>query len=497
MVNLDFDGQVISPVLYSIRNFPERNAFCINEQFYTYRTFGEWIARIRHAVRERTYESPNVGLVANDDLETYASIFALWLEGKSYVPLHPNQPLERCRDIITQMGMDLVLDSSAVSRYPESLVIATSSLGCECVENACMEEYSDNLPAYILFTSGSTGKPKGVQITRGNVAAFMKAFWEIGYRMTEEDRCLQCFDLTFDLSVMSYLAPLVKGACVYTVPHNQIKYNYIYGLLEDHRLTFALMVPSTIRYLRPYFGEIHLPDMRYSLFCGETLPLDVTAEWGGCLPHAFIDNVYGPTEDTIFCSCYRYNREGENKAVNGILSIGKSMSSGKMIVADAEGRELPVGQQGELCLAGQQLTPGYWKNPEKNREMFFTSEEGTRYYRTGDLCVMDDAGDFLYYGRLDFQAKIQGYRVELGEIEFHVREYLKKVNVAAVAFTNASGNTEIALFVESEKMPEEELRAYMRCKMPSYMIPSRIVFVPQFPLNANGKTDRNRLKAML
>lgn len=357
--------------------------------------------------------------------------------------------------------------------------------------------YSDDLTAYILFTSGSTGKPKGVQISRGNIAAFMEAFWQTGIRIDETDRCLQCFDLTFDLSVMSYLTPLVKGACTYTVPHDQIKYNYIYGLLEDHRLTFALMVPSTIRYLRPYFEEIHLPDMRYSLFCGEALPLDMTEEWSKCLPNAEIDNVYGPTEDTIFCSCYRYCREGGNKAVNGILSIGKSMNGGKMIIADDEGRELPAGQQGELCLAGRQLTPGYWKNPEKNREMFFTAEDGTRFYRTGDLCVMDEEGDIMYYGRLDFQAKIQGYRVELGEIEYHAREYLKDKNAVAVAFDNITGNTEIALFVESAEIPADRLTEYMRTKMPAYMIPTRILFVPQFPLNINGKTDRNRLKSML
>ena len=497
MANFNFNEQVISPVLYSIQHFAERNAFCIDEQFYTYREFGEYILKIRKALQERECKSPNVGLVANDDLVTYASIFALWLEGRSYVPLHPNQPIERCNDIIAQVDMDLVLDSSPDSRYPENLVISTSGLSGEDVNFIYGGGYSDDLPAYILFTSGSTGKPKGVQISRGNLAAFTQAFFDIGYRLTAEDRCLQGFDLTFDLSVMSYLLPLMYGACVYTVPHDQIKYSYIYGLLEDHELTFALMVPSTIRYLRPYFEEIDLPAMRYNLFCGEALPLDVTEEWSKCVPNAVIDNVYGPTEDTIFCSYYRFRRDGNNKVCNGVLSIGKSMSSGEMIVADEQGRELPAGERGELCLTGNQLTPGYWKNPEKNREMFFTGGDGRRYYRTGDLCAMDENGDFLYYGRLDFQAKIQGYRVELGEIEYHAREYLKDKNAVAVAFDNATGNTEIALFVESAEMPADKLTEYMRTRMPSYMIPTRILFVPQFPLNANGKTDRNQLKAML
>lgn len=500
MTNFNFDKQIISPILYSIQHFPERNAFCINEQFYTYRTFGECIAKIRRALRERAYASPNVGLVANDDLETYASIFALWLEGKSYVPLHPNQPLERCRDIIAQVGMDLVLDSSAVSRYPEALIIATSVVDCECVENIYGGGYSDDLPAYILFTSGSTGKPKGVQITRGNVAAFMEAFWQTGITIDESDRCLQCFDLTFDVSVQSFLVPLTRGACVYTIPHEQIKYSYVYGLLEDHRLTFGAMAPSMLRYLRPYFDEIEAESMRYCIVTAEASPEDLIREWNEHIPNAGIYDFYGPTEATIYCTYYKVPREGKCKTLNGMLSVGKPLAGMIAIITDENQNLLPAGEKGELCICGPQLTPGYWNNPERNGAVFFEKEyEGKirRFYRTGDLCYFDADGDIMYSGRLDFQAKIQGYRVELGEIEYHAREYLKEHNAVAVAFTNAGGNTEIALFVEAAPMPEDDLTAYLRRKMPSYMIPSRIVFVPQFPLNANGKTDRNRLKAML
>lgn len=490
-----FVKQVLIPVSNSIENYPERNAFYIRRKFYTYRELGCYISRIQETLK--AIDSDYIGLVANDDIETYASILALWFEGKNYIPLHPGQPLERCNDIIDQVGMKYILDSSACSRYPQEQIIATFSLNGDSYYREDTTDCSDNRTAYILFTSGSTGKPKGVPVTRGNIAAFIAAFWNIGYELTPEDRCLQCFDLTFDLSVISYLVPLLKGACVYTVPHDQIKYNYTYGLLEEHELTFALMVPSTIRYLRPYFNEIRLPFMRYSLFCGEALPLDMVQEWSECLPNAFIDNVYGPTEDTIFCSWYRYNRHGVNKSHNGILSIGKSMNSGKMIIADELNCETKVGEQGELCLSGAQLTPGYWNNPAKNAEAFFLTKNDIRFYRTGDCCFQDKDGDIMYVGRLDFQAKIQGFRVELGEIEFHAREFLENKNTAAIVFENTSGHSEIALFVESTEVTTTELTSYLQTKMPSYMVPAKIYFVNPFPLNINGKTDRNQLKTMM
>jgi amino acid adenylation domain-containing protein len=358
------------------------------------------------------------------------------------------------------------------------------------------KETDDDATAYILFTSGSTGKPKGVPITQGNVRAFVQAFWDLGYVVDTTDRFLQPFDLTFDLSVMSYLIPALKGACVYTVPHDQIKYSYISELLEEHALTFALMVPSTIRYLRPYFDEIHLPHLRYSLFCGEALPLDVTEEWSKCVPNAFIDNVYGPTEDTIFCSRYRFLRDAENKAHNGALCIGKAMTSGEMIVVDDEHKPVGPHIQGELCLAGKQLTPGYWKNPEKNKEAFFTYNN-TRFYRTGDVCYEDEDGDILYCGRLDSQVKVQGYRIELGEIEYHAKTFLAEYNAVCVAYENVSGNTELALFVESTGYDELKLAAYLKSKLPPYMVPAKLLCCSQFPLNANGKTDKNALKAMV
>ena len=494
MKNL-FYRNVLDCVVHAISSFPYRPAFCINEEYFSYSQFGHCVSKIRCRLIKTAYRNTKVGLVINNDLETYASIIALWLEGYCYVPLHPNWPLERCLGICEQVDLDLILDSSKMSRFENARVLNTTTLAYTIDSLKPKNGVSDDELAYILFTSGSTGQPKGVQINRKNLASFVYAFFDI-YPIDENDRCLQCFDLSFDLSIMSYLVPLLKGACVYTVPPEAIKYTYIGGLIEDKQLTFALMTPSTIKYLKPYFDEIDGSSLKYSLFCGEALPLKITSEWSNCAINAVIDNVYGPTEDTIFCSTYRYRRDGNNKANNEILSIGKPMKNCYMTMFDDDGRECPIGAAGELCLSGPQLTPGYFKNEQKNKECFF-EKDGVVWYRSGDLCYKDADGDIMYLGRLDHQAKIQGFRVEMGEVEYLARKFLGDTNVVCMAFDNMDGITEIAMFIEAEESNSDQLVAYMRTKMPSYMIPTRMFFVPVFPLNANDKIDKVKLKAMI
>lgn len=355
---------------------------------------------------------------------------------------------------------------------------------------------SDDDLAYILFTSGSTGKPKGVQLTRRNVAAFMDSFWKTGIEINEEDRCLQCFDLSFDVSVQGYLVPLTKGACCFTVPHGQVKYVYASGLIEDHQLTFGAMAPSMLRYLKPYFDELDATSLKACILTAEACPLNLMEDWYNCATNTEIYDFYGPTECTIYCTYYKLTKGGKNKSLNGIISIGKPMANCIGLILDENGNELPAGEKGELCIAGDQVTAGYWKNEEKNQSSFFM-KDGKRFYHTGDLCYKDEDGDIMYSGRLDHQTKIQGFRVEMGEIEWHAREFLKDKNVVCLAFENSDNLTEIAIFLESEQFDNTDLVAYMRGKMPPYMIPTKWVYVPVFPLNGNDKIDKVKLKAML
>ena len=495
-----FYAEVLKPLLDCIERFSERNAFCINKRFYTYKEFGEYISKIREALVNSQYDNNKVGLVINDDIETYASIFALWLEGDCYVPLHPNWPLERCLDICGQVELDLILDSSNQTRYENVTVIKTGELSyLDSYLKPVLNVPEDDL-AYILFTSGSTGKPKGVQLMRKNVGAFMDSFWKTGIEITEEDRCLQCFDLSFDVSVQGYLVALTKGACCYTVPYGKIKYIYASSLIEDEKITFGSMAPSMLRYLKPYFGEFDASSLKTCILTAEACPIALMEDWYQCATNTEIYDFYGPTECTIYCTFYKLTKGVKNKELNGIISIGKPLANCIGLILDEAGNELPTGAKGELCIAGDQVTKGYWKNQEKNDSSFFLKNVNgvqMRFYHTGDLCYKDEDGDIMYSGRLDHQAKIQGFRVEMGEIEYHAREYLGGTNVVCLAFDNKDGLTEIAMFIESTEFDSSKMMAYMKTKMPGYMIPTRLYCVPVFPLNANDKVDKNILKSMI
>ena len=406
--------------------------------------------------------------------------------------------MRRCEDIIEQVGLKTIINSrndgvsfaSTDVLYPENFEPHHHSFFDSI-------SYDEDKLAYILFTSGSTGRPKGVAITIGNVAAFEESFFSLGIELTQNDRCLQMFDLTFDMSVGSYVAPLLCGACVYTIAPGSIKWQEVFRLIDDYEITEAQLVPSVIHYLRPYFDEIDAPAMRYVLFAGEGLPAEDVKLWQKCVPNAKIWNVYGPTENTVYSTYYLLPHDNVRE-VNGIVCIGKDMKHVQTLIIDDNNMPLPQGEMGELCLSGRQLTPGYWRNSEKNNEAFFTLN-GHRWYHTGDICSVDTSGEIMYYGRKDSQVQIQGYRVELSEVEYVARRYFNDaVNVVALPVDDGNGNVAIALAIEAEKQNnDDELMSYLRQYLPSYMLPSRISYINPFPLNTSNKIDRKLIKQMV
>ncbi|MBO1363632.1 amino acid adenylation domain-containing protein [Prevotella sp. A2931] len=481
-------------LLDSLQQHRQNNAFCIEDTYFTYQQLADKVAAIRQSLQR--INDIYIGLVANNDLATYAAILAIWMEGKCYVPLHPLQPIARCVNIIEQVGIKVVLDSGTDTRYHNQYVIHTGESLPSASNLHTIQEFNSRTPAYILFTSGSTGMPKGVPVSYGNVSAFIQSVEALGIHHRADDRCLQMFDLTFDLSVGCYLLPLLAGACVYTMRLGCIKWEESFRLLDEYALTITFMVPSVIHYLKPYLQEIEAPQLRYSLFAGEALTTDDTLPWQQAVPQAEIWNVYGPTENTIYCTGYRLPQQ-QVKQHNNIISIGQTMKWSDTMIVDEARQPVNEGTIGELCLSGEQLTPGYWQDNEKNQAAFF-NHEGRRWYLTGDLCMADRDGDIMYLGRKDSQVKIQGYRIELSEIESVTRRFYNRQTAVVAVVTGQQGRETISMAIEREDDHScLELEAYLKTYLPSYMIPSKIVFMPTFPQNMSNKIDRKRIKELI
>lgn len=474
-------------------------AFCIRDKVYSYAQLFDAAEQIYDIVENLSENI--IGLYATDDIRTYASIIALWTCGKTYVPLNPNQPKDRHVDVVTSVGTHYIL--SADNKYDISLdgvnMLSTKDVvvsGYVRKDTMSIKQVDDSALAYIIFTSGSTGKPKGVLLTRSNVAAFIDSMDNVGLDITSTDKCLQPFDLTFDFSVSGYVIPLVKGASIYTIPQKAIKFSYIAGLLEDYHLTVLQMVPSMVRNMLPYMDELELESIRYNIFCGEALTGKVLKAWHEGNQNMVSYNMYGPTEDTVFCTYYKIDKSNIANPLssNDIINIGKTfVNSGLLLLDDNDQIIKDKDIEGELCLCGSQLTPGYWMNEKENKAKFLDIN-GERYYRTGDLCYYGDDQNLMYVGRKDFQVKINGFRVELGEIENRYSEISGGRFAVVMPFVNEQDNTELAIIIEGKEYDFKDHKAQLANELPPYELPAKWLFIKSIPLNANGKVDRKAIK---
>lgn len=480
----------------------DTNAFCIADKMYSYKQLFDYVEQIYSEVE--CVKDKLVCLYATDDIRTYASILALWLAGKTYVPLNPSHPKERHTEVIVSVHTETILSADIKYESPVKgvRVIATNGFthkGYERKELMKMAEVSDETLAYIIFTSGSTGKPKGVQLTRGNVAYFIDSMNHIGLDITAADRCLQPFDLTFDFSVSSYVIPLTKGASIYTVPNRTVKFTYIARLLEEYKLTILQMVPSMIRNLLPYLNEVELDSVRYNILCGEALMGKVITPWHQANPKMVSYNMYGPTEDTVFCTYYLIDESNMTvpKVANDIVSIGKTFINNGLLLLDENDKVITESNvEGELCLCGSQLTLGYWENEQEN-SLKFLMVDGVRYYRSGDMCYYAEDGNLMYVNRKDFQMKINGFRVELGEIENRYAAISGGKYAVVMPFTNEQGNIELAIIIEGEEYNYKKHKAALASEIPAYEVPNKWLFIRSIPLNQNGKVDRKAIRTIL
>lgn len=493
-------NDLVGDITRAFDKYAARNAFVIDDISYTYKQLSETVHAISCFINSR--EDKVIGIIAENKLETYAAILAVLMSGRTYVILHPVYPKHRNKKIAQSAGIRLVLhtkDIRVLNLDTQNLELACTSdmQPNDAAATASPTLIAQDETAYILFTSGSTGEPKGVPISRRNLNAFYTAYSRLGWQLDENDRMLQMFELTFDVSIVSYLYPLTLGACVYTVSPEGVKYINVIEILEKYNLTFAAVAPSLLQLLLPYFAEISLPALRYLVVTAEASDVELLSAFRKCIPNASVTNLYGPTEGTIYCTAYRIPATA-CKHHNGMAAIGKPFDGIDAVIMDENGAPLPTGETGELWISGPQVMSGYWHAPEKSAECLVEASDGKVYYKTGDLCRMDADGDIIYCGRKDSQIKLQGFRIELSEIEYVAKNYFNgECRVVVIPKHGKNNQCELHLVIEKAQIDKQQMEAYMGSKLPFYMIPKHIHCMEQFPLNTSSKTDRKKIQELI
>ena len=337
-------------------------------------------------------------------------------------------------------------------------------------------------------------------VTQSNVHAFLD-FMMDRYEIRAEDRLSQLFDMTFDLSAFDMFMSWERGACLCcpskkeTIPPG--------NFIRNEELSVWFSVPSTAMFMKQWnaLKPGQYPSLRLSLFCGEPLPVASARAWQEAAPNSIVENLYGPTELTIACTLYRWNStDSPAEAELGIVPIGYPYAGMNVLVADENLREVPDGDAGELLMNGPQMSLGYWKNPEKTAAAFVIPPGKTEtYYRTGDRVRRHSPdGPLVHLGRVDFQVKILGHRVELGEIEAIVREHTGLEGVVAVGWPACpTGFAGVEVFIEGPQTEATAVKQAAAAKLPDYMVPKRFHFLPDLPKNVNGKFDRKAIQTLL
>lgn len=475
------------------------DALVIGGRHYSYDHLRRRVAAALDAFDECSAE--RVGVWATNAPDTYAALLAALLSGRPYVVLHPSYPPERNARIVRQAGLRCLCGNGgdaalqALARQGGLRLVDLTDRFAE--ERELPAAAVTDRPAYIIFTSGSTGEPKGVPISRANLDAFHRAYAALGWQVGAADRFLQMFELTFDVSVVSTLFPLSLGASLYTVENGGMKHLEVFALLEDERITSATLTPSLLQLMTPYFGEIRLPALRYVGLTAEASQAALIDAFRPCVPHAAFVNLYGPTEATIYCTAYRLPATGAVKQHHGMVAIGRPFAGMVARIADETGREVPPGEQGELWIAGPQVMAGYLDAPDKSATAFVRLD-GTTFYRTGDCCYRDAEGDIVYCGRRDNQVKMQGFRIELSEIEHAARAYFEEPCEAVVVPRMAEGICqELHLAVETTHCDTAALGEFLKARLPYYMLPKAVHCCARFPVTNSNKIDRKRLAEII
>ncbi|HEX6967968.1 MAG TPA: amino acid adenylation domain-containing protein [Micromonosporaceae bacterium] len=449
-----------------------------------------------HGVRP---DSP-VGLCLDRGVALVTGVLGVWRSGAGYLPLDPTLPAERLRYMLADSGTRVVVTERAVRErlkdvldtVPVVLCLDDEPQPAGPVDEPPGPPHPDAL-AYLIYTSGSTGRPKGVAVPHRCLVNLVASFHD-DLGLTSADRFAAVTTLSFDISVLELLVPLVSGTPLTIVSSAQAADGAALRqrLIADG-VTAMQATPATWRLLLAAGG---VPEgLRLRLCGGEALPRDLADALLG--DGATLWNCYGPTETTVWSAA------APVAPAPSVVDLGTPIANTEIYVLDRALQPVPVGVVGEVYIGGHGVVRGYHSRPGLTASRFvpdpFSGRAGARLYATGDLARRRADGRLEFLGRVDHQVKIRGFRIELGEIEETLRAHESIRDVVVTAWNGDSGDTRLVAYAVPTREEDDAaalwalLRPWLAARLPAYMVPATLVTLPALPLNANGKTDRNAL----
>jgi amino acid adenylation domain-containing protein len=496
------DGTVHGLVAQRAAQRPDAVALSNAESTVTYGELERRAAALAHRLRALGVgPEASVGICMARSPEMVVACLAIMKAGGVYVPLDTAFPAERMAFMLDDVGANIVLvhapTADAVPDGPWSLVDVNSP-----PEHAIADDLPDVHPdngCYVIFTSGSTGRPKGTTISHRNVVRLIHGVRE-RLPIGPDDVWTLFHSFAFDFSVWEMWGALSTGGRLVVVPHSVSRdAAAFHTLVRDEAVTILSQTPSAFRQFETADdqagGELAL---RAVVFGGEALHRPSVRRWAsrhGCAAPVLV-NMYGITETTVHVT---YLALAEEDLGRELSQIGGPLPDLRVHVLDERGRPTPVGVTGEIHVGGAGLARGYTGRPGLTAERFvpdqLTEAPGGRLYRSGDLGRWNAHGGLEYAGRADSQVKIRGYRIETGEIETVLGTHPRLLEAAVIARTGADGQADLAgyLVPDGAAPSQDELRAWLRKRLPDYMVPRHFVIMDALPLTPQGKVDRRAL----
>lgn len=477
---------------------PEKCAVATKENAYTYQELDQ---KANQLARELSQDfdvkhGDPVVLMTDRSYESLVGMLAIFKIGAIYVPVDPVYSSERVRQIFEDSNPQLVLTDTAnllkLSTFKGKVFALDLQLDVMTSDTSTFQGQVDPKDmAYVIFTSGSTGKPKGVTITHESIVD--RILYHNEYlNNTSEDVVLHMASIGFDAALVEIFMAFLSGGKL-VVADSTIKNNMdlLLEMLDEHAVTLAIMPPAYLNALNKY----PLASVTKIISTGEAALLEESAFYAET--KSFY-NGYGPTETCVGASFYQVNpdRKEEYSRFGGI-PIGKPFANTEIKLLDSKGNLVPVGVQGEICIAGVGLSTGYLNDPELTAEKFALGPNAEKLYRSGDYGKWNEEGNLLFLGRIDEQIQIRGIRVEPQEIQQAILRHpsVKDAVVIAEKITEED-KVLVSYMVTTEEVSNEKMRDHLSTLIPDYMIPAYFLEVDSLSFNANGKLDKAKLPSI-